>query len=138
MITHRIAPVGAALVALLAMGSAAAQEKGELWETTSQADVPGLPTPLPPVKGSFCAKKGWTQPPEASDPSQHCKVSDTNRSGSKLTWTVSCDNPPMSGHGEITFAGSDSYAGAAEFETGGNSIRVQMTGRKVGVCDNPQ
>jgi Protein of unknown function (DUF3617) len=138
MNTHRFAPAVAALAATFVVGSAAAQEKGELWETTSQAEVPGLATPLPPIKGQFCARKGWTKPPETSDPSQDCKVSDTNRTGSKLTWTVSCAKPPMSGRGEVTFAGSNSYAGAAEFQTGSNNIRVQLTGRKVGSCDNPQ
>lgn len=138
MNTIRFAAIGGALVAAFAMGGAGAQEQGVLWETTSQAEIEGSPMKMPAITGQFCAKADWTQAPAAGDPSQHCQNTNFNRSGNKVTWSVVCDNPPMNGEGEITFAGDDSYAGLLKFHTGDMSMRVNMTGRKIGVCDNPQ
>jgi hypothetical protein len=134
----RIAAIGAALVAAFAMASAGAQEQGHLWETTSQAEIEGSPMKMPAISGKHCAKQDWAEAPPAGDPSQHCQNKDVNRSGNKLTWSVVCENPPMSGDGELTFDGDDSYTGFLNFNTGDLKMRVAMTGRKVGVCDNPQ
>jgi hypothetical protein len=135
---YAFAPLGAAVIAALAMGAATAQEQGVLWETTSQAEIEGSPMKMPAISGKHCAKADWTEAPPAGDPSQQCQNTNFNRSGNKLTWSVVCENPPMSGDGELTFESADSYAGVLNFNTGDMKMRVNMTGRKVGVCDNPQ
>ena len=117
---------------------ATAQEKGELWETTSQTSIEGSPMKMPAISGKHCAKKDWTEAPAAGDPSQQCQNTNINRSGNKLTWSVACENPPMSGDGEITFDGEDSYTGLLKFKSGQMNMQVNMTGRKIGVCDNPR
>jgi hypothetical protein len=117
---------------------ATAQEKGELWDTTSQAVVEGSPMKLPPISGKTCAKKDWAEAPPSGDPSQHCKNTNFNRTGNKLTWSVVCENPPMSGDGELTFDSADSYTGVLLFNTGEHKMRVNMTGKKIGSCDNPE
>ena len=138
MNTHRFAPAAAALVAAFAGGSAAAQEQGELWDTTSQAVVEGSNIEMPAITGKHCAKKDWAEAPPAGDPSQHCQNTDFKRSGNKVTWNVVCENPPMSGSGALTFDSADSYSGFLDFNTGDRKMRIKMTGKKVGACDNPR
>ena len=116
-----------------------AQEKGILWEQSSQAEIPGMPMNVPPITMQNCMKEDWASAPlAAGDPSQQCKNTDFKREGNKLTWAVACENPPMTGVGELTFSGADSYTGAVQFKTADKSIRVNLTGKKIGSCDNPQ
>jgi hypothetical protein len=130
--------VAATALPFIVLAPAAAQEQGVLWETTSQAVIEGSPMKMPVVSGQHCAKEDWAEAPQSGDPSQHCQNTNFNRSGNKLTWSVVCDNPPMSGQGELTFNGSDSYTGVLEFKSGQMNMKVNMTGKRVGVCDNPQ
>lgn len=134
----RLAAAASLLCLVLAPAAAQAQEQGELWETTSQTVIAGSPMKMPAITGQHCAKRGWNQAPASGDPSQHCQNKDFNRSGNKATWNVVCENPPMTGHGELTFNGTDSYAGVLELKTDQMNMRVNMTGKKIGTCDNPQ
>ncbi len=118
--------------------AAQSQEKGELWETMSRLQMPGVPMDAQPIKGQHCAKKNWSEPPQSGDPSQQCKNTDFSRTADKATWSVVCENPPMTGEGEIKFNGTDSYAGTVEFKAGGTRMRMELTGKKIGTCDNPQ
>jgi hypothetical protein len=130
LLCFALTPVGA---------QAQAQEKGILWEQSSQAEIPGMSVNVPAITMQHCMKEDWASAPEAAgDPSQHCKNTDFKREGNKLTWAVVCENPPMTGAGELTFDGADSYAGAVQFKTADKTIRVNLTGKKIGTCDNPQ
>lgn len=136
--TYLWAATSSLLCLVLAPVAAQVQEKGVLWETSSQAEIPGMPMKMPPVTGQHCAKKDWSEAPPSGDPSQHCKNTNFNRTPSKLTWSVICEDPPMTGEGELNFNGADSYAGTIQFKTADKSIHVSLTGKKIGTCDNPQ
>ena len=97
-----------------------------------------MPTKLAPITGQHCAKEDWSEAPQAGDPSQHCKNTNFNRTASKLTWSVVCENPPMTGEGELNFNGADSYTGTIQFKSADTSIKVNLTGKKIGTCDNPK
>lgn len=56
--------------------------------------------------------------------------------GSKVTWNVTC--PDMTGVGEITRDGTDAYTGTIKFASAQGGMTVNLTGKKVGECDNPQ
>jgi hypothetical protein len=43
----------------------------------------------------------------------------------------------MTGHGEITFTSADSYTGVIEFTADGMTVTTNLTGEKIGECDNP-
>lgn len=116
-----------------------AQEKGILWEQTTQAEVPGTTVQVPPITMKHCMKENWAEAPQAAgDPSHTCKNTNFNRSSNRLTWSVVCENPPMTGEGEITFTGSDSYTGVVQFKSADTAMQVSLTGKKIGSCDNPQ
>ena len=123
----------------LASAAAHAQEKGILWEQSSEAEIPGMTMKVPPITMQHCMKEDWASAPEAAgDPSQQCRNTGFKREGNKLSWAVVCENPPMTGAGELTFSGADSYTGAVQFKTADKSIRVNLTGKKIGSCDNPE
>lgn len=122
----------------VALAPARAQEQGVLWETTAQTEIAGMPMKMPVVAGKHCAKQEWTEAPATTtDPTQNCKNTSYNRTGDKVTWTVACDNPPMTGDGELTFNGTDSYAGVIRMQASGMNLQMNLTGKKIGTCGNP-
>ncbi len=144
MNTKRIAArrmLAAACISILAATAAVADdaEQGELWETTAQASVPGMPVNLPAYKGKLCQKKEWTTPPDTSnDPNQNCKATSFNATATKISWTMACDNPPMTGDGEINFTGTDAYTGMFTMHAPQFDMKINLTGKKIGTCENPK
>ncbi|MGH8198393.1 MAG: DUF3617 domain-containing protein [Steroidobacteraceae bacterium] len=128
----------ASLILIAAVSARADDPPGVLWETTSQMVMEGMPMAMPANKGNYCAKETWEQPPASgNDPSQNCRNTSFNQTGTKVTWSMACDNPPMTGDGEITFNGTDSYAGVIRFQGAQMNMQVNLAGKKIGTCDNP-
>lgn len=126
-------------VSCLVMGGvrAADEQAGILWETTSQSEMEGMPFKMPAQTLKVCAAKEWTQPPAGGD--KNCKTSDYRVVGSKATWTVQCTGEmTMTGAGEMTFEGSDSYTGIVRLTGDGMTMNIKLSGRKIGTCDKPQ
>jgi hypothetical protein len=44
---------------------------------------------------------------------------------------------PMTGSGEMTFEGPDSYTGVIMAMADGMSMKINLSGRKIGTCDKP-
>jgi hypothetical protein len=131
--------LAAACASVLAAAPVIADEQGDLWETTAQASVPGMPVNMPPYKAKVCKKKDWTIPPQTTqDPNQNCKPTDFNHTGNTITWKMSCDNPPMTGEGELTFNGTDTYEGQFTMHAQQFNMQMHLTGKKIGTCDNPE
>ena len=133
--------LAAACLSVLASATAGAQDaaQGELWETTAQASVPGMPVNMPAYKAKVCQKKEWSKPPATgNDANQNCKSTGFTQTATKITWTMACDNPPMTGEGEINFNGTDSYTGVFTMHSEQFNMQMNMTGKKIGTCDNPE
>ena len=132
------AAAAASLVFLLGLGPVrAADPPGILWESTSQMAMPGMPMQMPAQTVKVCSAKTWTKPPPGGDRS--CVTSDYKLVGNKATWKMQCSGQmPMTGTGELTFVGSDSYTGAIQATAQGTNMTIKLSGRKVGTCDNPQ
>lgn len=128
----------ATILWMLVTASEAAEPAGELWETTSQMSMDEFPMPMPLQTLRVCSRKDWKQPPGGTDPQQNCRSSEMKISGSKTTWTVQCAGPPaMTGVGEITRQGADSYTGLVKFTSEEMTMTLRLAGRKIGTCDNP-
>ncbi|MDH4258787.1 MAG: DUF3617 domain-containing protein [Gammaproteobacteria bacterium] len=109
---------------------------GVLWETTSQMVMEGMPMQMPMQTQKMCAAREWTRPPPGGD--RTCVTSNFKRVGNKATWTMQCSGDmPMTGTGEMTFEGTDSYKGAIIAMAEGMAMTIRLTGKKVGTCDKP-
>ena len=133
--TGRFAAASIGLMAALA--PARADAPGILWKTTSQMVMSGLPYSPPPNTSQLCTAAEWTQPPPPP-PGQTCTNSNFQRDGNTVTWDTQCTGEmEMSGHGEITFTNADAYTGAINFTAEGMTVTVNLSGTKVGECNNP-
>jgi len=134
-LTGRLA-AAASLVLLTLAPARAADPPGVLWETTSQMVMEGMPFSPPPMNLKLCTPKVWTNPPPGGD--KTCVNTNFTRVGNKATWTMQCSGDmPMTGTGEITFEGTDSYTGAINATAEGMTMTIKLSGKKVGTCDNP-
>ncbi len=136
-LTGRLA-AAAALAVLLFAPALAQAPTGIQWETTSQMVMPGLPFSPPKQTLKICTKPTWSEPPPGGDPT--CVASDYQRVGSKVTWTMQCSGQmPMTGTGEINFGPDDAtYTGVITASADGMNLTINLTGRKLGTCNNPR
>ena len=119
--------------------AAAAKEMGDLWESTSQMSMEGMPMALPAHTLKICAPKEWQEPPGGADESHKCTNSDFHVDGAKAMWKSVCAGPPaMTGEGEITRDGADAYAGTIKFTSSQGSMTIKLSGRRLGPCEVPK
>jgi hypothetical protein len=119
-------------------GTRGQESKGDLWETTSQMVMEGLPFKPPPSTVRTCTFRQWKEPPGSSDKSRNCKNLNMRTTGNKVTWDVQCTGPTMTGTGELVREGMDAYTGALNLKSADGAMTIQLKGKKVGGCDNPQ
>jgi hypothetical protein len=43
----------------------------------------------------------------------------------------------MTGQGEITYEGTDAYTGTIKYTSSEGNMTINLTGKKIGTCDNP-
>lgn len=129
----------ACLSVLAPLAGAQDAVEGELWDTTAQPSIPGMPVKMPAYKTKICQKKEWSKPPATSkDESRNCKATGFTQTPTKVTWTMACDNPPMTGEGELTFNGTDAYVGVFNMHSDQFDMKIDLTGKKIGTCDDPE
>ena len=123
------------LIAMLALaGSAApAGKTGDLWEVTTRMSMEGMEMPARAMK--VCAAKEWKEPPAPANEEQKCSYSEFKVVGPRATWKVRCTNPEMTGEGDITRKGSDSYAGVIKFTTEHGVMTLKLDGKRLADCD---
>jgi hypothetical protein len=122
---------------LIALMPARAEEpSGVLWQVTSQMEMAGMPMSMPAQTAKVCTAKEWKKPPPGGDKS--CANTNFQRVGNKATWDMQCSGQmPMKGKGEITFDGTDSYTGMIEATAEGMTVKINLSGKKLGTCDKP-
>ena len=127
--------LAAVSMAVLASPAVADERPGNLWKTTSQMSMPGMPA-MPPQSMELCTAKEWNQPPPPPQ-GQTCTQTNFQHTGNKITWSIACTGEmDMTGEGEITFD-DEAYTGTILFNAGGMTMTVNLTGTKIGECDNP-
>jgi hypothetical protein len=136
-IARTVRLAAASSLVLLALAPARAETPpGIEWESTSQMVMEGLPFKPPPTTLKICTPAVWTRPPPGGDPT--CVNSDFQQVGNKVTWTMQCSGQmPMTGTGEITFQGTDAYTGQITATAEGMAMTINLSGRKLGTCNNP-
>ena len=129
--------LAASTVLMIVLAPARADDPpGVLWEM----NVPGVHARHADVAaaehGQGLRRQEWTRPPPGGDSS--CVNSNFQRSGNKATWDMQCSGQmPMTGHGEITFESEDTYSGVIDATAEGMSMKINLSGTKLGTCDKP-
>jgi hypothetical protein len=123
-----------ACLSLGSLAGLAAQATGDLWQITPQMAMQGITLPMPPQQ--VCSAKQWTRPPAGSGPDPTCMASGFAMSGNTASWRVTCQSPPSTGVGQITRNGN-SYTGAIKFTTPDGEMTINLTGNRIGDCNNP-
>ena len=127
----RLAAVSALAFVLLPLR---AQAPGDLWQISTKMNMPGMN--MPAQSSQVCSAKQWTKPPGGERAG--CTTSNFARSGNMASWDVVCTGPQtMKGHGEITQM-ADAFKGTIKFSGDGFSMTIDLEGKKVGDCPNPQ
>jgi hypothetical protein len=130
---NRRAALLLAALPFVALAAGPAAEPGVYWEQTVEMQMMGFSMPATTMK--VCMPKGaWDQPPKAGDGDDNCQLSEVKRSGPRMTWKVKCKDG-TSGSGDMTYGG-DTFQGTTVMNTGGQTVRMAMKGKKVGGdCD---
>ncbi len=133
LIAMLVLPGPAAAPAAVSPPAAHAGKTGDLWEVTSRMSMEGMEMPGHTAK--VCTPKEWKEPPAPADERQNCRYSDFKVVGSRATWKVRCTNPEMTGEGEITRKGTDSYAGVIKLTSEQGVMTLKLDGKRVADCD---
>jgi hypothetical protein len=108
-----------------------------LWEITSQFEMPGLPTQMPPTTHTQCITKADMVPTTQSS-DQQCEVRNLSVKGNTISYDILCTAPgnEMVGHGEVTYDGI-TMTGMMQMRVpsqGGMQMTSKYKGRRVGPC----
>jgi hypothetical protein len=127
---------GCALAALLPFFSshAAAQVgTGELWEISSQMNMPGMPAGMGAQTQRVC---GGDDPERAAaqNKDKSCKVKDKKQTANRLTVTMVCAEGTMTVDQQYNAARTE-FKGTMKMTSKDGDMTVNMTGRKVGGCN---
>jgi hypothetical protein len=126
---------GAVLAACLALlaGAAVAAGTDELWEVSTQMNIPGMPAGMGGQTRQVCTEKGDPKKAMAREDSK-CKVTDLKETGTRIQMTVQC--PDGTGTIDNTFnAARTEYKGTMKMTSKQGEMTMAMQGRKVGTCD---
>ena len=122
-----------ALVAGLPFAFAHAANDGELWETSTQMNIPGMPAGMGARKVQACTEKGDVKK-AAQKGNEKCKVTDLKESGNKITMTMQC--PEGNAVMEWNYnAAHTEYTGTMKMKTKDGDMTMNMAGKKLGSCD---
>ena len=114
---------------------ASAQGSDDQYDVTVKMEMAGMA--MPPMSQRLCVKKGANDG-DFVPRQENCRVSDTTRTGSRLTFKIACaGSNPMTGTGDFTF-GADGYNGQIRMKGKMEGQDVDMTqainARRVGGC----
>jgi hypothetical protein len=124
--------MAAACVSLGSLASIAGQATGDQWQVTPQMSMGPMTIPMPPQQ--VCSPTNWTQPPAGNGPDPTCVNSNFAVAGPKATWTITCQNPPSTGTGEITRMGANAWSGFIKFNSAQGEMTINLSATRTGAC----
>ncbi len=126
-----------ALAVALAFGASAfASGNDELWEVSTQMNMPGLPASMGARTNKVCTEKGDAKK-AMSQGNDKCKVTDFKQSGNTVHMAMSC--PDGNAVLDTTYnTARTEYKGTMKMTSKHGDMTMTMAGRKVGACDAQQ
>jgi len=123
-------------LACAGIGSAGAAGTDELWEVSTQMNVPGMPAGMGARTNKVCTEKG-DQKKAMTQGNDKCKVTDFKQSGNSVHMAMSC--PDGNAVLDTTYnAARTEYKGTMKMTSKQGDMTMTMAGRKVGACDAQQ
>jgi hypothetical protein len=112
---------------------ALAATNDDLWEVTTQMNIPGMPAGMGAQKHQVCSEKGDPKKAMTREDSK-CKVTDYKETGTRVQMTVQC--PDGVGTLDNTFnAARTEYKGTMKMKSKEGDMTMNMQGRRIGSCD---
>jgi hypothetical protein len=117
--------------------AATAADDGELWEVTTQMNIPGMPAGMAGMGGGpqrVCTGKDPKEDATRRPDMQKCKVTDMKQTATRLTITMTC--PDGTATIDQTYnAARTEYKGTMTMKSRDGDMVMNTAGRKVGACD---
>ena len=127
-----------AAVVLALPFAVAAQNTGELWEITSQMNIPGMPAGMGGQTSRVCQGDDPERRAAAEKKDkQECKVKDKKQTATRLQVTMVCKEGTMTIDQQYNAARTE-FKGSMKMNTKDGDFTVNTTGRKVGECNVQQ
>lgn len=123
----------AALLLPLPFTSAHAANDGELWESSVQMNIPGMPAGMGARKQQVCTEKGDAKKVMQKG-NEKCKVTDLKESGNKINMTMQCPEGTMVVEWNYNAAHTE-YTGTMKMKSKDGDMTMNMAGKKLGACD---
>jgi len=122
---------------VLALPLAAAAQSGEMWEITSQMNIPGMPAGMGAQTNRVCQGDDPERAAAEKKDRQDCKVVDKKQTGTRLQVTMKCKDGTMTIDQQYNAARSE-FKGVMKMTSKDGDMTINTTGRKVGACDVKQ
>ena len=117
---------------------AAAQNTGELWEITSQMNIPGMPAGMGGQTQRVCQGDDPERRAAAEKKGQEeCKVTDKKQTATRLQVTMTCKQGTMTIDQQYNAARTE-FKGSMKMTSKEGEFVMNTTGRKVGACNVQQ
>jgi hypothetical protein len=114
-----------------------AQNNGELWEITSQMNIPGMPAGMGGQTQRVCQGDDPERRAKEDKDQQDCKVTDKKQTATRLQVTMTCKQGTMIIDQQYNAARTE-FKGSMKVNTRDGDMTINTTGRKVGACNVQQ
>jgi hypothetical protein len=130
----RIGLFACALAALpLLVSNNAAAQTGDLWEISSQMNIPGMPAGMGAQTQRVCQGDDPERAAAQSKDRQNCKIKDKKQTATRLTVTMVCKDGTMTIDQQYNAAHTE-FKGTMKMASKDGDMVINTTGRKVGAC----
>ena len=126
---------GAALLALPLL--AGAQNTGELWEISTQMNIPGMPAGMGAQTQRVCQGDDPERRAASDKDQKDCKVTDKKQTATRTTITMTCKQGTVTVDQQYN-AGRTEFKGSMKMNSKDGEFVMNTTGRKVGACNVQQ
>jgi hypothetical protein len=113
---------------------AAAQNTGELWEISTQMNIPGMPAGMGGQTQRVCQGDDPERRAKSDKDQKDCKVTDKKQTASRTTITMQCKQGTMTVDQQYNAARTE-FKSNIKMNSKDGEFTMTSTGRKVGACN---
>ena len=116
---------------------AVAQNNGELWEISTQMNIPGMPAGMGGQTQRVCQGDDPERRAASDQDQKDCKVTDKKQTATRTTITMQCKQGTMTVDQQYNAARTE-FKGSIKMTSKDGDFNMNTTGRKVGACNVQQ